>query len=82
MAMEGRQHLYEGYALKEITLPVRIMKALGADLLVVSNACGGLNPAYAKGDLMLIDNYRVALFQSGPTSRAMKPLGCRPKREP
>lgn len=57
MAMEGRQHLYEGYALKEITLPVRIMQALGADLLVVSNACGGMNPQYACGDIMLIEDH-------------------------
>ncbi len=57
MAMEGRQHLYEGYPLKEITLPVRIMQALGADLLVVSNACGGMNPQYACGDIMLIEDH-------------------------
>ncbi|MGI9515668.1 MAG: purine-nucleoside phosphorylase, partial [Pirellulaceae bacterium] len=41
MAMEGRFHMYEGYELKKITLPVRVFKAMGADLLVVSNACGG-----------------------------------------
>ena len=57
MAMEGRQHLYEGYALKDITLPVRIMKELGANLLVVSNACGGMNPQYACGDIMLIEDH-------------------------
>jgi purine-nucleoside phosphorylase len=57
MAMEGRFHMYEGYSLKEITLPVRIMKAMGAELLVVSNACGGMNPFYKAGDIMLIDDH-------------------------
>ncbi len=57
MAMEGRFHMYEGYDLKKITLPVRVMKAMGADLLVVSNACGGMNPYYKSGDLMLIEDH-------------------------
>ncbi|XZE46323.1 purine-nucleoside phosphorylase [Pirellulaceae bacterium SH467] len=57
MAMEGRFHMYEGYPLQEITLPVRIMKALGAELLLVSNACGGMNPLYKAGDIMLIDDH-------------------------
>jgi purine-nucleoside phosphorylase len=57
MAMEGRFHAYEGYALDEITLPVRVMKAMGAELLIVTNACGGLNPNYATGDIMLIDDH-------------------------
>jgi len=57
VAMEGRFHAYEGYGLAKITLPVRIMKALGAELLIVTNACGGMNPNYALGDILLIDDH-------------------------
>jgi purine-nucleoside phosphorylase len=56
-AMEGRFHFYEGYSLKQITLPVRVFKALGCEVLIVSNAAGGLNPQHAKGDLMLIEDH-------------------------
>ena len=57
VAMEGRFHLYEGYPLKLITLPVRVFKELGVELLVVSNACGGLNPYFNAGDLMVIEDH-------------------------
>jgi purine-nucleoside phosphorylase len=57
VAMEGRSHAYEGYPLKQITLPVRVMRALGAELLIVSNAVGGLNPYFALGDIMVIEDH-------------------------
>lgn len=57
MAMEGRHHMYEGYRLDQITLPVRIFKAMGAELLLVSNAVGAMNPNYACGDIMVIDDH-------------------------
>jgi purine-nucleoside phosphorylase len=57
MVMEGRFHFYEGYSLQQITFPVRVMKAMGCDTLIVSNACGGMNPQWARGDLMLIEDH-------------------------
>jgi purine-nucleoside phosphorylase len=57
VVMDGRLHFYEGYSLRQLTLPVRVFKALGCEVLVVSNACGGMNPQFASGDLMVIEDH-------------------------
>ncbi|UCF21640.1 MAG: purine-nucleoside phosphorylase [Gemmatimonadota bacterium] len=57
VALQGRFHRYEGYSLQQVTFPVRVMRELGADILIVSNACGGMNPMWDVGDLMLIADH-------------------------
>ena len=57
IAMQGRFHRYEGYSLQQVTFPVRVLHALGAKTLVVSNACGGMHPLWGAGDLMLIADH-------------------------
>jgi len=54
LAMQGRFHYYEGYSMQQITYPVRVMKFLGVETLLVSNACGGMNPLFSKGDVMIM----------------------------
>ncbi|MBR7167099.1 MAG: purine-nucleoside phosphorylase [Bacteroidaceae bacterium] len=65
MAMQGRFHYYEGYSMKEVTFPVRVMRELGIKTLFVSNAAGGMNPDFVIGDLMIITDH-INMFPEHP----------------
>ena len=65
VCMQGRVHYYEGYPISDVVLPVRLMKMLGAKILVLTNASGGINPSFAAGDFMMLTDH-ISLFAPNP----------------
>lgn len=76
MAMEGRFHYYEGYSMKEVTFPERVMCLLGITTVIVSNAAGGMNPSFRVGDIMLIRDH-INFFPENPLRGQNIPMGLR-----
>ncbi len=77
VVLQGRFHLYEGYSMKDISYPVRVMKKLGIRLLIVSNASGGLNPDYQVGDIMIIEDHINLMWDNPLIGKNEKELGHR-----
>lgn len=77
VAMQGRVHYYEGYTMRDVVLPVRLMRLMGADTLFLTNAAGGLNPAFQVGDFMLITDQIASFVPSPLIGKNLEELGPR-----
>jgi len=77
VAMQGRFHFYEGYTMQQISYPVRVMKFLGVETLLVSNACGGMNPVFRRGDVMLMLDHINMLGDNPLIGKNEEELGTR-----
>lgn len=77
VAMDGRIHYYEGYSMEQVVMPIRLMRMLGAEKLILSNAVGGINESYNVGDFMIITDHISSLVPSPLVGQNIDELGCR-----
>ncbi|RSL31929.1 purine-nucleoside phosphorylase [Salibacterium salarium] len=77
VAMRGRFHYYEGYSMQEVTFPVRVMKGLGVENVIITNACGGMNENFQAGDLMIVDDHLNMTGENPLIGPNEKELGAR-----